>query len=322
MSSINAPEFARNYGFWNEDLQSEINHNTRVAIAGVGGDGYQLGLRLAMMGVEVFDVAEPEEFEAENANRVPGAIRANWGRSKGEAFREDVLKFNPNADVRLFPKGINEDNIAEFLGRATLAFDETELTKLELGTMLSDEARRKGIPDIMVMNVGFAGQVTSFHPNGKHSFRTMMGIPEGMPLDEVKDQELDLSRCLPYVPPYIHRSTLEVVQTEEGAPLPSIATGVDVAASLGQAEAFKHIAGRVTDKYPKPVWAPNMRYMDAMTGDAGTTRFPQLSFARTAAKMAIRTQLGMNAPTDFSRESRERRATAYALEQETVAVLE
>ncbi len=40
--TIDSPEFSRNYGFWNEDEQRALL-SAHVAIAGVGGDGFQLG---------------------------------------------------------------------------------------------------------------------------------------------------------------------------------------------------------------------------------------------------------------------------------------
>jgi len=318
MNSINAPEFSRNYGFWNEDEQHAILA-ARVAIAGVGGDGYQLGLKLARMGVQTFDVADPEVFEPENANRVPGATVETYGKSKAEAFADDVRKINPEADVRTFTDGLTEENVEDFLSRATLAFDETELTHLELGTMLSDEAIKRGIPDVMVMNVGFAGQVTSFHPNGKYSFRNLMGIPKGMPLDEVKEQKLDLSRCLPYLPPYVDLKTLETVQNDPDAPLPSIAQGVDVAAGLGGSQALLHMTRGVSKNRPEPIWAPHMGYMDAYNLKSGVTKHPRLSYYRHLGVMVARNALHLNPKANFAAEDRDRRTAVYEIEQAELA---
>ena len=108
MNSVNAPEYARNYGFWNEDEQRAIMA-ARVAIAGVGGDGFQMGLKLARMGVQTFDIADPEVFEPENANRVPGATTETYGLRKADVFADEVHKINPDADVRIFTDGVTED---------------------------------------------------------------------------------------------------------------------------------------------------------------------------------------------------------------------
>ncbi len=306
MNSVNSPEFARNYGFWNEAEQQAIM-NASVAIAGVGGDGFQLGQKLARMGVQSFDIADPEVFEAENINRVPGATNKTLGQNKAEVFRDMVHEINPEAKVRVYTDGITEDNVQEFMSRSTLVFDETELTHLDLGTMVSDEARRRSIPDVFIMNVGFAAQITSFHPEGRHSFRTMMGIPKDMPIDEVKDLKLDISRCLPSLPSYADMRTLEAVANDEDAPLPSISQGVDVASALGSSQAFLHMTKDVKNHRKDPIWAPRFGFMDSMTLESGVIRMPRTAFYRRLGTMMIREKLGINSSASFTKADRDRR---------------
>lgn len=311
MQSVNAPEFARNYGFWNEAEQQALIDSS-VAIAGVGGDGFQLGQKLARMGVGTLIVADPEVFERENINRVPGANTSTLGRKKVDVFADMVHDINPDATVRTFDDGITAENIGDFVANADLVYDESELTRLELGTMVSDAARKHNIPDVFIMNVGFAAQVTSFHPDGKHSFRTMMGLPKDMPLDEVKEQELDISRCLPYLPTYADSSSLGAVI--EGAPLPSIAPGIDVASAIGASQGFLHLTAGAGNRRPEPVWAPKFAWIDAYTGESGTTKHPRAAFIARAMTMKIRETLGMNPRANFTQEDRDRREATVALE--------
>jgi hypothetical protein len=100
-----SPEFARNYGFWSEDEQKALIRST-VAICGAGGGGFQFGLKLARMGVSGFNVADPETFEPQNANRVDGAAVSTYGRNKAEVFRDRVLDINPDARVAVFTEGV------------------------------------------------------------------------------------------------------------------------------------------------------------------------------------------------------------------------
>jgi molybdopterin/thiamine biosynthesis adenylyltransferase len=310
MHSVYSPEYSRNMGFWSEDEQAALMAAS-VAIAGVGGDGFQLGQKLARMGVQDFSIADPETFEPENVNRVPGATTQTYGHNKAQVFANMVHEINPDATVRVYTDGITPDNIEEFMSRATLAFDETELTHLDLGTMVSDQARERGIPNVLVMNVGFAAQFTSFRPEGRQSFRRLMGIPEDMPLDEVREQTLDLSRCLPYLPKYVDLETLKAVQTDPDAPLPSIAQGVDIASAVASSQAFLHMTRGVKNNRPEPVWAPRFGYMDAMTLESGTIRFPRASFMYRGMVMTARNRLGMNPKANFSREDRDRQAREY-----------
>lgn len=304
MRNIYSPELARNYGFWSEDEQQAIL-DSHVAIAGVGGDGHQLGLKLAQMGVQSFSVADPEVFEPENTNRVPGATQSTYGINKAEVFKAKVLDINPEANVRVFTDGVQEDNLEDFMNGATLSFDESELTMPEIGTMVAREARKLHIPNILVMNVGFAAIATSFHPEGLKTFESLMGIPKDMPLDEVQDVEVDLSRCLPYLPKYGDVSSL--VAAQNGAPLPSIAPGVDAAAALGSSQAFKHMVSGVGNRRGNPVWAPKFAYMDAYDIRAGVVRFPRLSHYRHLAPMVMRSMVGINPKASYGDEDRQRR---------------
>ena len=262
---VEAPQFSRNYGFWSEDEQRAL-FAARVAIAGVGGDGFQLGLKLARMGVASFSVADPEVFELENVNRVEGASAATIGRRKAEVFRERVLDINPDAEVRIFIDGVTPENVAAFMQGASLVLDESELTKPEIGSLIARRARLQGIPDLLVMNVGFAAQVTSFAPSSSWTFERFMGFDADMPLDEIADAGVDFARCLPYIPPYTDLRSLRAVEGEGGnepASLPSISIGVDAASAIGSAQAFLHLTAGVANRRRAPIWAPRLAYTDA-----------------------------------------------------------
>jgi molybdopterin/thiamine biosynthesis adenylyltransferase len=306
VNSIKDPEYNRNYGFWNEAEQQCIN-NAKVAIAGAGGDGFQLGIKLAMMGVNKFSIADPEVFERENSNRVFGAKNGTYGRNKAEVFRDMVHDVRPDALVEVYTDGVNEDNVGDFISGANLVLDESELTHLELGTMIARAARREGIPDLFVMNVGFAAIATSFHPTHGKTFEDIMGIPKNTALDEVADMKVDFSRCLPYIPKYVDVTTLQAVQEDEDAPLPSISQGVDVASAIGSTEAFLHLTSSVNNKRRSPTWAPKFRYMDAYNGASGIIRTPRLSYCLGVAAMAGRSLLGMNPLASYRKEERELR---------------
>ena len=296
------PEHARDYGFIsNEELKAFCGK--KVAIAGVGGDGFQLGLNLAMAGISNFSIADPENFEIENSNRVIGATSSNLGRNKAEVFRDMVMDMRPDAKVEIFYEGVNESNIEEFMHGSHLVLDETELTHLELGTMVAREARKNKIPDLFVMNIGYAALASSFHPEHGKTFEDIMGIPKGAPLDEVRDMKVDFSRCLPYLPKYGDISTLVAVQ--EGASLPSIIQGVDVAAAIGSTEAFLHLTAEVKNHRRSPTWAPKFRYMDAYSGEAGIIRNSRLSHYAGLLTVLGRCGLGLNPSASYRKEERE-----------------
>ena len=189
MDNYKDSSYKRNYGFWNEAEQKCLSES-RVAIAGVGGDGFQLGYKLAMMGVNNFSIADPEVFEKENSNRVFGATSSNNGRNKAEVFSDMVHDIRPDASIDIYKDGVTEDNVEDFMRNADLVLDESELRYLKIGTMIARVARRNMIPDLFVMNIGFSGVATSFHPTKGKTFEDIMGIPKNSPLDEVADMEV------------------------------------------------------------------------------------------------------------------------------------
>lgn len=310
MTSINAPEFSRNYGFWNEEEQRLITLQ-HVAIGGVGGDGYQLGLKLARMGVANFTIADPEVFEAENINRVPGAKQSTLGRSKVDVFEEELRDINPAAKLTVFREGITTENVKEFMKDATIVFDETELTYLHLGTAIAREARRRNIPDVMVMNIGFAAQLTSFDPTSPNTFEKMMGIPADMSLTEVQSMKVDFSRCLPYVPPYSDLRTL--IAINDGASLPSIAPGVDVASAIGSTEALKHF-WHGANRRMLPTFYPRFRFNDSYNGKSGTIKTPRASHYETLVVAAANMRLSRSPEASYTLEAIEARVQKFHTE--------
>ena len=296
--------FKRNYGFFNEAEQQKIIEST-VAIAGVGGDGFQLGEKLARIGVTKFIVADPEVFEVENINRVSGAKHSTLGKNKAEVFRDSVMDIQPEATVDIFTDGVNPDNVNEIISRADLILDESELTKLELGTMIARHARENNKPVLVVLNIGFAAISTSFDPNGRMTFEKVMGIPKGMPLDEVAELQLDFSRCLPYIPKYGDINSL--ISAQNGAPLPSISQGVDVASALGSTEAFLHLTSGLDNNRRKPTFAPNWRYMDAYSGDSGTIRSARIAHYMGIFALLGRMKLDLNPLASYKEEDRKKR---------------
>ncbi len=287
---------SRNYGFWRREEQRALEAG-HVALGGAGGDGFQLGMKLVMMGVGSISVADPEVFTDDNSNRVIGASSSNIGRNKAEVFAETAQDMRPDVKVKVFTEGVTSDNIKDFMAGATLSIDETELTYPHVGATIAREARRREIPNMFVMNIGFAGVATTFDERGRSTFEKMMGIPEGAPLDEIADMKIDLSRCVPYIPRYGDIETLLAVQ--EGKSLPSISPGVDIAAAIGSTEAFLHLTRGIYNKRRQPTWAPRFRYMDAYDGRSGTVRDARIGYWVGTRLMAVRSQLGLNPKADY-----------------------
>jgi hypothetical protein len=302
------PAFSRNFGFYSDEEQRLLAAAT-VAIAGVGGDGFQLAYKLAMNGVGTLKVADPEAFAVENANRVFAATKQHIGKSKAKVFKQMVSQLPLPPKVVVFEEGVTPENIDTFLENVDLLIDESELTYLHIGTLLARKAREKGIPQLLVMNVGFAGVATSFQPAGGKTFEEIMGIPHGATLKEIAAMKVDFGRVLPYLPPYGDETTLREVQS--GAPLPSISQGVDVASAIGSTEAFLHLTAAAHNHRRQPTWAPKFRYMDAYTNKSGVIRMPRYSYTVKGLKMIARSRMGLNPMAAYAKNERTKRTKRH-----------
>ncbi|MCS5735541.1 ThiF family adenylyltransferase [Herbiconiux daphne] len=311
MKTVDSPEFSRNYGFWSEAEQQALI-GARVAIAGVGGVGFQVGTKLARMGVASFAIADPEDFEPQNANRVPGATTATYGRSKADVFREQVRAINPAAVVNVFHDGVTVENVGEFLEGASLVFDESETTHPEIGTTIARHARELGIPDVLVVNVGFAAHVTAFAPHSRWTFERFMGLSDTAPLDEIAAATVDYSRFLPYIPPYSDLRGLVSMTTDapdgSSVSLPSISPGVDLASAIGTTQGFLHLTAGVSNRRTRPIWAPRVAYLDAYSLRGRVTRAGRFTHLRHLAVAALRFKLGRNPAASYTHDDIARRA--------------
>ena len=292
------PEFKRNLGFWRHSEQQLLRDCT-IAIAGAGGDGFDLAVALVMMaGPKEVRIADPETFVPENSNRVAWANSDTYGRLKVDALRETIAKIRPETRVVAFSEGVTIDNVDAFVAGADLVLDESELRYLHVGTALARAARRHGVPNLLVMNIGFGAIATSFAPRSRYTFERMMGLPADITLDEAATREADLSRCVPYLPRYGDLGALRA--TIAGAPLPSVVQGVKAAVSLGATEALLHLARADRNRRRSPVFAPRWAYSDPMTLVSGRIRHARARHWLGATVLASRSLLGWNPQTSYS----------------------
>ena len=172
--------FSRNIGLLTEEEQARVR-GARVAVAGLGGVGGNHVLALARIGFGSFSLADLDHFELANMNRQAGASVNTLGRSKVEVTADIVRAINPEADLRLFPNGITEENIGDFLDGAIAAVDGIDFFNMDARRLLFREARPRGIHALTSAPVGFGATLHVFSPTGM-SFDEYFDIHDGMSL--------------------------------------------------------------------------------------------------------------------------------------------
>ncbi|GHV14087.1 hypothetical protein FACS1894219_09720 [Clostridia bacterium] len=287
--SLESPEVRRNSGFMSAEQQQKIL-DSHISIAGCGGAGYNVALNLARTGVQNFRIADPEVFNLENINRVPGADTTTIGRNKAEVLAEDIFKINPDAHIVTYSDGISYDNATEFSHDADVIFEGIDINRPDLSTAVYRAARELGKAAVTGMEIGRAAITTSFDPDGKFTFEKFLGIRDDTPLDEIRD--LPLSSTVPYLPIYEDIETLYAVQKGEIS-LPSMAESVSLETAMVVNQIARHIA---PDKTCPPTWANKWLYVDlgGAIPKSGELTTGHLHYAKTLAFLAIRTALNLN----------------------------
>lgn len=283
------PEFERNLGFFSVEEQAKLNNST-VAIAGAGGDGGMLAVQLARLGVGHLKLADPDPFEIENINRQAVCTTETVGINKAIAVGDYISRINPAIKVEIIDDGVQEHNVEAFVQDADLVIDETEFTIHAIGVMLARASRKYKVPNLMAMNIGFGTTVTAFHPEKGMTFEGMLGLSETASIEEISQQEPEISRWLPYIPPYADFDVFKKVASGEKS-APSVAPGVALAAGVASVQATLHLLDRNNNR-PEPIYAPKVLMMDAMTGQSNIIKLGKRTHTMSALRMVINNKLG------------------------------
>ena len=287
--------FERNLGFLTEEEQGRIS-DAVVSIAGAGGDGGMLAIGLSRMGVGEIRLADPDSFEIENINRQASCNDQTIGINKAVAVGLEIEGINPDVKLSIYDKGINQENVEEFVRGSDLVIDETEFTKHALAVMLARTARSHNTPNLTTMNIGFGALVTTFHPSGK-TVEKILGLNENAPLDEIAEQEVALSRWAPYLPNYVDLKAFEVV-SKGVKPAPSIYPGVSMASAIATTQSFLNIVGE-SNRRQRPIYAPKALVMDSMNFNSKITTFRRSNHYANLSKVLVRNVLKLNPQTSY-----------------------
>ncbi|KAF0221870.1 MAG: hypothetical protein FD174_201 [Geobacteraceae bacterium] len=169
-------EFSRNIGLLNENEQKRLL-SARVAVAGAGGVGGLHILTLARLGIGRFTIADPDIFEAVNINRQYGAMQSTIGRNKAAVLAEMVRDINPYADVRVFPEGVNGDNLDGFLEDADIFIDGIDFFEIDIRRLIFNKCKEINIFALTAAPLGFGATLQVFSPKGM-SFDDYFGISD------------------------------------------------------------------------------------------------------------------------------------------------
>ncbi len=160
--------FSRNTGWVTPDEQQTLR-NKRVAIAGGGGVGGVHLLTLARLGVSKFHIADFDTFDIVNFNRQVGANMSTLGQPKVEVLERMARDINPEIDIKVFPTGIDHQNLPAFLDGVDLYVDGLDFFAFAIRQQTFALCAKLGIPATTAAPLGMGAALLNFMP-GKMTF--------------------------------------------------------------------------------------------------------------------------------------------------------
>lgn len=232
--------FSRNIG-WVTHAEQEKLRGSRIAIAGLGGVGGAHLLTLARLGVSHFNIADFDDFDVHNLNRQAGAFMPFMGQTKIATVARMALDINPEIDLRLFPKGVQPENVDEFLRDADIYVDGLDFFVLPTRRMVFAKCREKGIPALTAAPLGMGVAFLYFSPTG-------MSFEDYFKVEGHESQEQYARFIAGLSPAMLNRDYLvvpEAVNFQEGRG-PSTIMACDLCAGVMGTSVLKLLLGRGT----------------------------------------------------------------------------
>lgn len=234
MGSLYKERFARAIGIMDEKSLETIR-STSIAIGGLGLGG-SIFLNLVRMGFEKFHISDPDTYERTNINRQRLAKESTLGVRKDQALLREALDINPQVKIKLFPEGINAQNVKSFLEGIDWVIDVVDVFALNEKLALNKEAARRGLPVACCGSLGFSGAVVVFDKTTP-PFSELSGLDAKLPF------EVNLRRFVQFICPEVpdYMSVQLEKAMSRSSHIPFVVPGVEIAAAVAVTEIAKQI---------------------------------------------------------------------------------
>ncbi len=165
---------SRNIG-WVTEAEQALLATKKIAIAGLGGVGGEHLITLTRLGLTQFHISDFDEFDVHNFNRQIGATMDSIDQPKLDTLEQMTLSINPEAQIKTFPFGVNQDNVDAFLEGVDVYVDSLDFFAMEARELVFRKCADKGIPVITTGPIGFGVAMLCFMP-GSMDFDEYFGF--------------------------------------------------------------------------------------------------------------------------------------------------
>ena len=230
--------FASNLGWVTHDEQAVLR-GKRVAIAGGGGVGGVYLLTLARLGIGAFHIADFDTFDIPNLNRQVGANLSTMGQPKVAVLAKMARDINSELDIKIFPAGIHQDNLSEFLDGVDLYIDGLDFFAFDIRQQTFALCATLGIPATTVAPLGMGAALLNFMP-GKMTFEQYFRWGKLSDLDKAIRFAVGVAPAGLHLGYLVHPAAVNFAEKRG----PSTVMGTQLCAGVAATEALKILLGR------------------------------------------------------------------------------
>jgi molybdopterin/thiamine biosynthesis adenylyltransferase len=247
-----AEAFARNLGWVTAAEQQQLRQKC-IAIAGMGAVGSAHLITLVRLGIEKFHIADMDTYGLVNFNRQIGANMATIDQPKVEVMAAMARSINPNVELKIFPAGVSQENLSDFLAGVDLYVDGLDFFAFSARQATFAACAAKGIPATTVAPLGMGAALFNFLPGG-------MTFEEYFLWGDNTDEEKALRFLVGLAPAGLHGAYLVDPASINFAERrgPSTMMACQLCAGVAGSEALKILLGR-----GKVIAAPRGVHFDA-----------------------------------------------------------
>ncbi|MFC1846874.1 ThiF family adenylyltransferase [Chloroflexota bacterium] len=156
--------FEINLGIFSKAQQANIR-KARILIVGAGGVGGVTAIILARTGVNNFVINDIDKFDPTNMNRQIGCFVDTIGRYKAEVIKEEILRINPEANVKHYNRRFDFDELAELLQECDVFIPTADDFVYDAKAIMLAQKLKK--LTVAWSPAGLWGYVTTFPPDSK-----------------------------------------------------------------------------------------------------------------------------------------------------------
>ena len=230
--------FSRNVGWVTQNELAELR-NKRIAIAGLGGVGGSHLITLTRLGIGKFNISDMDIFELANFNRQAGAAISHVDKTKVDVMSELASDINPELELRTFPKGINENNLDDFLTDVDLYVDGLDFFALSARKAVFAACAEKKIPAITAAPLGMGTALLCFLPE-KMTFEDYFQLEGHSEQDQLLRFLMGLSPAMLQMTYLVDDSQVDLANHKG----PSTPMACELCAGLAATNALKILLGR------------------------------------------------------------------------------